>query len=87
MPRTATKANEAAKAEAPNADVHQMVMTLAATGSPDQLPGGAMTGDQSDERLRTWLEQGFQVKTAQVIQAGDVDGIFTLQVYYCLVKE
>jgi hypothetical protein len=89
MPRTATKTKPEIEMPVinPEADIHQMVMTLAATGNPDQLPGGAMTGDQSDARVRTYLEQGYKVQTAQVIQAGDVDGIYTLQIYYCLVKE
>jgi hypothetical protein len=71
----------------PEADNHHMVMTIAATNSPDQLPGGAMTADMADERLRTWQQQGYKVKTSQVIQAGDVNGIYTLQVFYLLIKE
>jgi len=71
----------------PEADIRNMVATIAATNSPDQLPGGAKTADQANDYIRPWLEQGFKVKTAQVIQAGDVNGIYTLQVYYCLIKE
>jgi hypothetical protein len=46
-----------------------------------------MTADQADAYVRVWLEQGFRVNSAQVVQAGDVNGIFTLQIYYCLTKE
>ena len=70
----------------PEADIRNMVVTIAATNSPDQLPGGAKTADQANDFIRPWMEQGFKVKSAQVIQAGDVNGIYTLQVYYCLVK-
>ncbi len=100
MAQTATKTKQAeAKAEAkgeqldtiptetPSADIHNMVVTLAATNSPDQLPPGAKTGDQADAYVRTWLEQGFRINSAQVVQAGDVNGIFTLQIFYCLTKE
>jgi len=89
MARTATKAQgskEQIPTLTPNADIHNMVVTLAATNSPDQLPSGAMTADQADAYVRTWLEQGFNVNSAQVVQAGDVNGVFTLQVYYCLTK-
>lgn len=79
--------DEMIKPVVPNADIHNMVITLAATNSPDQLPPGAMTGDQADAHVRTWLEQGYKVNSAQVVQAGDVNGIFTLQIYYCLTKE
>jgi hypothetical protein len=94
MARTATKAvktNEQKDLELPivnqTADIHNMVVTLAATNSPDQLPPGAKTADQADAFVRNWLEQGFKVNSAQVVQAGDVNGIFTLQIYYCLTKE
>lgn len=87
MARTATKADDTIKPLAPDADIHNMVITLAATNSPDQLPPGAMTADQADGYVRNWLEQGFKINSAQVVQAGDVNGIFTLQIYYCLVKE
>jgi hypothetical protein len=70
----------------PEADIRNMVITIAATNNPDQLPGGAMTADQANDYIRPWLEQGFKTQSAQVIQAGDVNGIYTLQVYYCLVK-
>jgi len=46
-----------------------------------------MTADMADERLRTWQQQGFKIKTAQVIQSGDVNGIYTLQVFYLLIKD
>ena len=87
MPRAATKEEVVVKVEAPDADIHNMVVTLAATNSPDQLPGGAMTAEQANSYVRPWLKQGFKVKSAQAVQGGDVNGIFTLQVYYCLVKE
>jgi hypothetical protein len=89
MARTATKKEDTKEIPvmAPDADIHNMVVTLAATNSPDQLPQGAMTADQADAYVRVWLEQGFRVNSAQVVQAGDVNGIFTLQIYYCLTKE
>lgn len=88
MARTATKEKELEiPITAPNADIHNLVVTLAATKNPDQLPQGAKTADQADAYVRPWLEQGFMVKSAQVVQAGDVNGIFTLQIYYCLIKE
>lgn len=92
MARTVTKETTEVKdlelpVEDQTADNHHMVMTIAATNNPDQLPGGAMTADMADARLRTWQQQGFKIKTAQVIQSGDVNGIYTLQVFYLLVKE
>jgi hypothetical protein len=97
MARTATKtkpqeiepsqAPDTIPSMTPDADIHNMVVTLAATNSPDQLPAGAMTADGADAYVRRWLEQGFKVNSAQVVQAGDVNGIFTLQIYYCLTKE
>jgi hypothetical protein len=89
MPRPATKTKPEIEMPVinPEADIRNMVVTLAATNNPDQLPGGAMTADQANDYIRRWLEQGFKVRSAQVVQAGDVDGIYTLQIYYCLVKE
>jgi len=69
------------------ADIHHMIRTVAATENPDQLPGGAITGDMADAQLRTWLEQGFRLHSVERIQAGDVNGIFTLQVLYILIKD
>jgi hypothetical protein len=89
MARTATKPAKELELpiENPNADIRNMVVTIAATDSLDQLPGGAKTADQANDYIRPWLEQGFAIKTAQVIQAGDVNGIYTLQVFYCLIKQ
>ena len=69
------------------ADIHHMVMTLAATNSPDQLPTGAVTGDQANERIRTWLERGYRLHTVMPVQPGDVNGVFTLQMVYVLTKD
>ena len=69
------------------ADIHHMVNTIAATNSPDQVPQGAYTVDQADARLRTWLEQGYKLHTAMSVQPGEVNGIFTLQVLYILIRD
>ena len=90
MARTAAKAGPTTKeipAQSPTADIHHMIRTLAATNSPDQLPNGAITGDMADAQLRAWLEQGFKLHSVERIQAGEVNGIFTLQILYILVKE
>lgn len=69
------------------ADIHHMIRTIAATNNPDQLPVGAVTGDQANAHVRIWLEQGFKVHTVMPIQPGDVNGIFTIQVLYVLTKD
>lgn len=90
MARTATKPDEVKELELPiedsTADIHHMVRTIAATNSPDQIPPGAVTADQADAQIRTWLERGFRLHTAMAIQPGDVNGVFTLQVLYILTK-
>lgn len=93
MAHAATKAQpkeidivEIAPPEGDIKDNYPLVVTLAATDSPDQLPQGAMTASQVREYIKRLQDQGFKILTAEVIQAGDVNGIFTLQVFYCLVK-
>jgi hypothetical protein len=90
---TATKAQakamdivEISPPENETRDNYPLVVTLAATNSPDQLPQGAMTASQAREYIKRIQDQGFSILTAEVIQAGDVNGIFTVQIFYCLVK-
>jgi hypothetical protein len=88
MARTATKKQEniLESTPIPEVDNYPLVITLAATDSPDQLPGGAMTQEQARMYIQALQHQGFKILSSDVIQAGDVNGIFTLQVFYCLVK-
>lgn len=67
-------------------DNWSVVITLAATDSPDQLPNGAMTAKQASAYIKGFQDQGFDILSSNAIQAGDVNGIYTLQVFYCLVK-
>lgn len=63
-----------------------VVITLAATNSPDQLPPGSMTAQQASAYIKGFQDRGFDILSSNAIQAGDVNGIYTLQVFYCLVK-
>ena len=41
----------------PNADVHHMIQRIGMQTTVD----GAITGDQADELLRTWVQRGYRL--------------------------
>lgn len=67
-------------------DNYPLVITLAATNSPDQLPPGSMTAKQAREYVKSIQQQGFKILSSEVIAPGEVNGIFTVQIWYCFVK-
>lgn len=68
-------------------DNYPLLVTIAATNNPDQLPGGAMTQGQARAHVRDLQRQGFKILSSQALESGDVNGIFTVKLYYCLVKQ
>lgn len=69
-----------------NVDNYPMLITLAATNSPDQLPPGSMTAEQAREYIRNVQKQGFDIFTCDATESGDVNGIFTQKVFVFFVK-
>lgn len=69
-----------------NVDNYPMLITLAATNSPDQLPPGSMTAEQAREYIRNVQKQGFKIFTCAATESGDVNGIFTQKMFVFFVK-
>ncbi len=69
-----------------NVDNYPMLITLAATNSPDQLPPGARTAEQAREYIRSVQKQGFKILTCSATESGDVNGIFTQKIFIFFVK-
>lgn len=75
-----------AEVSAENVDNYPMLLTLAATNNPDQLPPGAKTADQAREYIREVQRQGFKILTCTATESGEVNGIFTQKMFVFFIK-
>lgn len=69
-----------------NVDNYPMLVTIAATNSPDQLPPGAKTAEQARAYIRDVQKQGFKILTCTATESGEVNGIFTQKMFIFFVK-
>lgn len=75
--KTQTKDIELAQ-ENPEADVHHIVRKIGV----QETPGGAITGDQADAYLRTWMQAGYKLAFVNTLGL-EPDGV---NILYILTK-
>ena len=61
--KTAKPQNLEIKQENPDADIHHIVRRIGTQESPE----GAITGDQADAYIRTWLQAGYKLAYVEYV--------------------